>query len=311
MLFLLILTLGTPIEHVSPVNWEGNLARIFSTTITQDGRIFFVNPIEGIVFQTNLRGESLPSIGQKGEGPNEFNWPENIFYDEPFLYVYDGAKDKMFQIDGSTGQFLKSWRVGNINSFSIQGKQIRASFRTLQSGHIFGRGRIIEKVIAFDHYIGGVPCCLRVSGSKKAAVLSARDGTFWLAHTGVFQLEHYSADGKILKKIDAELPDYVAPQNGSQKSRFDTKGRSADIAKFDKIRNLYECGDHIILYRAKRLNDSHLDIFGKNGKRKTTQRVDKIKPIGVLGQTLYGFLRGNDTTNWDIMVVKVYENAEK
>ena len=270
-----------------------------------DGRIFFVDPGAGTIYQTNLNGEALPTIGKKGEGPEEFNWPRNIFYDAPYLSVYDGAKEKLFRLDGFSGVFLKSWRLPNIGVYSIKGNQFSATFRRPESGHILGLGKLGEKGVTYDHFVGNTPCCLRVSGSKKSAVLTTSHGQVWMAHTGTLQLQHFNQEGLLLKSMEDELPHYVPPNKASKISRFDIKGRSARAAIFDKIDSLYEVGNHIVLYRYKMLSDSYFDVFTKDGKRISSQKADEISPVGVKDKMLYGFLRGNETTPWDIMLVKL------
>lgn len=308
MLFLLFFALngGITLEKVAPVDWTGNPAGIWSNAISPEGRIFFACPQQGKIFSTNLSGKALPSIGKKGQGPGEFNWPRFIIFNDNFLYVYDAAREKLYQINPETQVILKKWQLSNTQDLSISGNHIAASLKRPQKSHIFGTGNIGETEIKFHHFMGGTPESLQVSGANISALLHASDGTLWMTYSGEFQLQQFTRKGKQLQFIDDPPRDYVVPSQSQKISRFNTKAMSENVRRFDKTKALYEVKNHIVLYRPKILNNSYLDIFTKKGKRIASHKSDGIYPIGVSGDEFYAFLVAENDEPWDLMIVKIH-----
>lgn len=305
-LFCVMALNGISLEKVAPVDWQGNPATLMSRTISPNGHIYFIDPMQGMVFHTDLQGNSFPTIGKRGEGPGEFNWAEVVLFDKPHLYVYDSAKERLYQIDPKTRTFLKSWKLPGIEALSIQGTHMAGSFRIPRKSNIFVMGTIGNSEIKFQHFIGGIPTSLKVSGAKISTVLHASDGTLWMAYSGAFELQQFTRQAKRLQFITDPPRDYVVPSQSDKISRFNTKAMSENVRKFDKMKSLYEVGNHIVLYRPKVLNNSYLDIFTKEGKRIASLKSDSLHPIGVLNGELYAFLVSDGDNPWDLMIVKFH-----
>lgn len=306
LLLLIVANSGLQLEQVAPVDWIGNPANLWSNTISPDGRIYFVNSLKGEVYVTNLKGDALPTIGKKGEGPGEFNWPHVVLFDQSFLYIYDSAKEVLYRVDPDSGTFLKHWRLPNAQALSLKGNHLAASFRIPRKRNIFGTATLGEKAITFQNFLGGIPSSLQVSGAKISTVLHATDGSLWMAYSGEFELLHYSRDGKLLQRIDQEPPFYVVPSQPEKISRFDTKSMSENVMKFDKMKSLYELEQTIVLYRPKVLSNSYLDVFDKQGKRLASYKSDNLYPIGVHKGKLYAFLTGSPEDEWDLMITRLH-----
>lgn len=252
-----------------------------------------------------MSGKALTTLGSKGEGPGEFNWPEHIVYDAPHLYVFDGAREKLYRMNPDTGIITKTWSVSNMCVFDVKGDDLAAAFMLPRESNIYGTLSLQNKNPHFDKTFGSPPCCLQVNGSKRAAVHIDEQGHFWMAYSGQFKIEHYSKSGRLIRRITDELPDYKVPSQAKKVSRFDRRGISANVISFDKITGLFEVNDTMVLYRFKRLADAYYDVFSKDGKRQGSFRSENLKPVGVHKQSLYAFKRGSASDPWDIQLVRL------
>jgi len=308
IVLLSVLFAGFRVEELKPTRWEGDPASISDFAIAPDGTLYFTYPGEGKIFCMDLSGNVLRELGKKGEGPNEFQYPSSLYWDGDKLYVNDSGRNMLYRIDPISGKFLASWRFHAVEAFSIQGNHVVASLRIPIQDHIFGMSHLPENdvEIQFKTLMGDIPRSFQIPGAKRSAVLHSKDGNVWVGHTGEFLLTKYSRTGKRLTVIDTPMPDYVLPDENGPVDPRDPISASANVKRFDKIQNLYELGDWLVLFRPKVLNNSYLDLFDAAGKRIASHKSNHLYPIGVHQDSFYAMRVSSGDEDWDMMLVKIH-----
>jgi hypothetical protein len=298
ILFWFFAGVKTHLVELHPLEFQGSPGHILSVAYGE-GRTFLACPIQGTVLQYDEHGKALQTIGKKGQGPGEFNWPCLVFYQAPHLYVCDTNQQKIYRIEPSTGKFLKYWSLKGAAAISIKRNELLTAFVDPLKDKVLGIADLKED-LSFRRLLGDSPCCLDVSGSHKGAVLHASDGTLWAAFSGDYKIYHFDSAGQVLARITKAPLEYVTPSQKKGISRYDTSALSENVRSFDKMDGLFELGEYILLYRYKTLSNSTVDLYSKKGKYLSSLKVDNLAPVAVVGKALYVLRETPANSKWDV-----------
>jgi hypothetical protein len=249
----------------------------------------------------NKEGQYLQTIGRKGQGPGEFEFPFKFFLDrQDNIYVYDRRKFKIFN---NKGEFLKSVKLRTfIDDFYVspEGSIFALSELRDEKGSkqavvkIDTEGEIVEKVAEFPYVeliirksAGGV-YSFGVSRHEYIPVLcfsAISDQTFCYAHSSEYKIFIVDKSGKILLVFHRE----ESPQTVRRKEKdfildrmkeiFKKRGRDLpkgvlEEVQFPSSRPFF---DHLMSDNKQRLyvrrlksvldksDDIEFDIFSKEG----------------------------------------------
>lgn len=92
-----------------------SFSRIGDLGISPEGRLFVSQPSLAEVWEFDLDGNRVSTLGRRGRGPGEFESPNAVFFRGDTLVVWD---DRIFLLSyfDSSGRFIESHRAGVMSS---------------------------------------------------------------------------------------------------------------------------------------------------------------------------------------------------
>lgn len=78
---------------------NNNFFMVSGITVSKDKSIYVVNSRENSISKYNWMGEFIKKIGQKGQGPGDFNSPHGIDYYKKNIYVFDSRNHRVVILD--------------------------------------------------------------------------------------------------------------------------------------------------------------------------------------------------------------------
>jgi hypothetical protein len=310
ILFCLLAASPRPeITKVCSLDFHINPADLITVLVTED-RIFATALLDAQIYVFDRKGKALPVIGVKGQGPGELLYPGALAYDAPFLYASDSGKQKIIRIDPTTGKVVAEWPSKKANKLIVKGDKAYLSYTMLHNfgeaqGNAIMASAFLREEIEPEHFYFSDPCCLKISGTKYAGILLDSKDHFWAAYTGDYRLEKYAPDGRLIKRITREPPDFASPE-GSPGERFNRGARSAHFMSFDKVKGLFEVDGMVVLHRFKVMDDARLDLYDLEGTPiQLGLDISGVVSANTLDGELYGYRRAPDDSKYDMEIVKI------
>jgi len=100
--------------------------------VRPDGVVYILNFSEATIMQFDADGKHMKNIGRKGQGPGEFVYPTDFFYQDGTLYVYDLSSTKVTVLD----------QHGNVDKqFGIPHQELKIN--KTDGGWVYGNWNII------------------------------------------------------------------------------------------------------------------------------------------------------------------------
>jgi 6-bladed beta-propeller len=191
-----------------------------------DGSLFIADSREHKVFKFDKQGHFIKSFGQKGQGPGDFNSPDNLsVLDGKYLVVGEYAESRrisLFDLEGKFNRLLATKR-STFNPVALRdGKVAYLSFRSQRDGAAgvkTNRSVVIrgidgpgETVVA-EHTFNWNGIMLRRGGaitfpasdSGDTFIAATKDGNLLVGNSLKAFLEVYSPAGVKLSSIDLGL----------------------------------------------------------------------------------------------------------
>ena len=252
---------------------------------------FIIDWVQNKVFQFSEKGSFIRVVGNRGNGPGEYQTPVSIerVYDGNFA-IADAAGNSIL-VFNTNGEHLRTisykqgvmpprppfiWKkpnrlyLGDLPSASSKKPYCgitddKLQLQTLFGTRPFGDGEGPKFALS---------CFMQV------------DKTIWVGspYDGAFEI--YNLDGKLLKRVETTHPDSPTPED------FTGLHSKADRAEIDKLkrknrtRAMAYVGDYVLVY----MND--LDIYHKDGVllKRGLKSKGVMQPLDTLGSFVVGRL---------------------
>ncbi len=191
-----------------------------------DGGLFIADSREHKVFKFDARGNLVKSFGQKGQGPGDFNSPDNLsVLDGKYLVVGEYAESRrisLFDLEGKFNRLLATKRLTSNPIALRDGKVAYLSFRSQKDGAagakiirsvvIRGIDGPSETVVA-EHTFNWNGIMLRTGGaialpssdSGDTFIAATKDGNLLVCNSLMAFFDVYSPAGVKLSSIDLGL----------------------------------------------------------------------------------------------------------
>jgi hypothetical protein len=232
-----------------------------SLSLRDEATVFVADNFLHQVLNLDANGRYLETIGKRGEGPGEFNFPNRICTWEEYLFVLEGLKPRI-QVFGHDNRFVRSFFIfDNINSFLVRDESIYANCVYPENEKelitvLNANGRVLKSF--------GLRIDREGHRSNDSRVFLSQTKTEIIALFEHYALiRRYTPEGKLIKEMTIESPIFRELEKYNYKRAYTNP--SPQVVRLPRITaGVKAIGNKIyVLSHLPRLEIIELDLEGR------------------------------------------------
>jgi hypothetical protein len=253
--------------HQDQTHYIGNISNL---VVDKQGNFFVSDKLNANIKKYDTQGKLLQVIGRKGNGPGEFQSIFSLAIRDTVIYAVDPVARRVSILE-STGKFLRSFRITDGREIIVlkSGELAIAALVITENE----RGYCIHLYTKEGNYLRSFfPIHERVIKNQMicdfVSLDKSSDGSICAVQEMDYTIYMYNPDGKFLKKIVNNNPQYIPPPEKAFDRFYSRKAVTEWSESWMHVHKLKILPNDIVVVSLLTFKPSKfmIDLYNKNGK---------------------------------------------